>query len=261
MKRTGQMEKNNRPKRARVDYRTALPAPKKWLLFLMEGIGIAAAVDELFYRELPAMLPLLALAGIWAVRQKKQWQKKRREQLVRDFREALNAIAVSVRSGLSVENAVPEAVQALNRTIGGERDMTRELAGMAADIRIGIPAENLFLDFAKRSGSDEIQDFAAAFAAAKRMGGNLSRMIRKTADQIGTRIEAEQEIQTILAAKKLEQRIMSLMPCGIIAYLQLTSPDYLAVLYHNAAGAVFMTVCLTGWLMAAAWGSAMLPDG
>lgn len=37
---------------------------------------------------------------------------------------------------------------------------------------------------------------------------------------------------------------MSLMPAGIILYLQLTSPGFLQVLYGNAFGIFAMTVCL-----------------
>ena len=48
-----------------------------------------------------------------------------------------------------------------------------------------------------------------------------------------------------LAAKKSEQMIMSLMPAGIILYLQLASPGFLDILYGNPFGICAMTVCLT----------------
>ena len=48
----------------------------------------------------------------------------------------------------------------------------------------------------------------------------------------------------LLAAKKAEQMVMSLMPAGIIIYLKLTSPGFLSVLYGNPFGIAAMTVCL-----------------
>lgn len=242
----------------RISYVTALPGGKQWARYITEGIGIAAVIDELFYREAAAMFPLLSFSFLWVLYREKEWRRKRQEQLVLDFREALGAFAVSLRSGISVENAIPEVYQALNRTIGKERDMTKEFAIMMTDLRVGIPAERLFRDLAERSGSEEIRDFSMVFSTAKRMGGNLSKMIRKTADQIGAGIETKQDIQTILAAKKLEQKIMSLMPFGIIAYLQLTSPGYLSGLYHCAFGVAFMSICLILWLMATIWGNSMI---
>ena len=41
-----------------------------------------------------------------------------------------------------------------------------------------------------------------------------------------------------------EQMIMSLMPAGIILYLQLASPGFLDILYGNPFGICAMTVCL-----------------
>ena len=37
---------------------------------------------------------------------------------------------------------------------------------------------------------------------------------------------------------------MNVIPLGILAYLKLTSMDYLSVLYGNLFGVFFMTVCL-----------------
>lgn len=61
---------------------------------------------------------------------------------------------------------------------------------------------------------------------------------------LGDKIEVKKEIEATLAAKKSEQMIMSLMPAGIILYLQLTSPGFLQVLYGNAFGVCAMTACL-----------------
>jgi len=55
----------------------------------------------------------------------------------------------------------------------------------------------------------------------------------------------KKEIEATLAAKKSEQMIMSLMPAGIILYLQLASPGFLDILYGNPFGICAMTVCLT----------------
>ena len=52
------------------------------------------------------------------------------------------------------------------------------------------------------------------------------------------------EIEATLAAKKSEQMIMSLMPVGIILYLQMTSPGFLSVLYGNPFGIAAMSICL-----------------
>ena len=56
--------------------------------------------------------------------------------------------------------------------------------------------------------------------------------------------DVKKEIEATLAAKKSEQMIMSLMPVGIILYLQMTSPGFLSVLYGNPFGIAAMSICL-----------------
>lgn len=250
--------KSKAKQKKKILYEYAKPPFQKEMQYIAEGIGIAGLLDELFYREIAAIVPLFVLSCFWIRLRGTQWREDCRAQLVLDFREALNAFAVSLRAGVSVENAIPEVYEVLRRTPGEKSDMTREFGQMISELRLGIPAEKLFEDLAERSGCEEIQDFSAVFSAAKRMGGNLAKMIRKAADRISAEIETEQEIQTVLAAKKLEQRIMALMPCAILAYLQLASPDYLSVLYHNMFGVVFMTVCLILWILAVIWGSSIV---
>ena len=48
--------------------------------------------------------------------------------------------------------------------------------------------------------------------------------------------------------KKLEQKVMNVMPLFLLFYLDITSPGYLNVLYHNVLGVIFMTICLLGYI-------------
>ena len=61
---------------------------------------------------------------------------------------------------------------------------------------------------------------------------------------LGDKTDVKKEIDATIAAKKSEQTIMSLMPAGIILYLQISSPGFLDVLYGNPFGICAMTVCL-----------------
>jgi tight adherence protein B len=48
----------------------------------------------------------------------------------------------------------------------------------------------------------------------------------------------------MIAARKYEQKIMSLMPGGMILYLRLTFRGFVENIYGNPVGAGVMTVCL-----------------
>ena len=104
--------------------------------------------------------------------------------------------------------------------------------------------EELFLDLGKRSGVEDIENFAAVFYTAKRTGGDMTQVIQKVSRMLSDKIEVKKEIEATLAAKKSEQMVMSIMPAGIICYLKLTSPGFLDVLYGNPFGICAMTVCM-----------------
>jgi tight adherence protein B len=55
---------------------------------------------------------------------------------------------------------------------------------------------------------------------------------------------AQREIEVMVAGKKMEQQVMNLIPLGIILFLQISSGDYMDILYHNPLGVCCMTICL-----------------
>ena len=75
-------------------------------------------------------------------------------------------------------------------------------------------------------------------------------ILQKTARILGDKIDVKKEIEATVAGKKSEQWIMSMMPFGIILYMQITSPGFLQVLYGNVFGVVTMTVCLLIYFLA-----------
>ena len=108
--------------------------------------------------------------------------------------------------------------------------------------------EAMMYDFGKRSGVVEITEFAQVFAAAKRNGGNLTEVIERSAAIIEEKIETEKEIQILISAKKLEQKIMNVVPFGILLYISITSKGFFDVLYHNPLGIAIMTACLSVYI-------------
>lgn len=82
------------------------------------------------------------------------------------------------------------------------------------------------------------------FISAKRSGGDMLAIIKDTAGQISDKIDVKREIDTILAAKQYEFRVMSAVPYVIIGYMSFSFPEFMDSLYGNAAGTGVMTVCL-----------------
>ena len=54
----------------------------------------------------------------------------------------------------------------------------------------------------------------------------------------------KKEINTMMAAKKLEFKIMCAVPFAMIGYLRISFPSFMGVLYGNVLGIMIMTICL-----------------
>lgn len=220
--------------------------------YLAQSVCLCGAVDYLFYKSWWGMLAVIPAAFFYMKWKKKQLIRERRKKLNYQFKDALNALSVAVQAGYSVENAVSACARDLERLYDKNEDILEEFHYIESQQKVSVPVEELFLDFGERSQVEDIENFASVFYTAKRTGGDMDKVIQKVARMLGDKIDVKREIETTLAAKKSEQAIMSLMPAGIILYLQVTSPGFLSVLYGNPFGICAMTICL-GIYMAAYW--------
>ena len=217
---------------------------------LLQGIGILALFSYVFYRSwivlvllLPALLPYLLY-------RRRSFVKKRKEELLLQFREMMHAVIAGLQAGYSIENAFLHAQEDLRLLYGAEAMICEELQHINRELRNNNNLEDVLKDLAERSHSQDIKDFAEVFRIAKRSGGDLPGILKNTAELISEKIEVRREIATTISAKKMEQKIMDLVPFGIILYIDATTPGFFNALYHNAFGVLLMSVLLVVYLAA-----------
>ncbi len=226
------------------DYHEYRMNGQEYLVGIVGGVAFTVLLSYIFYRSLFAVIFLCPVIPFCVKIQKERLCRKRREMLKIQFKDALQSVSAALQAGYSMENAMREAAGDMQNMYGGEGLITRELRAITEGIRNSRTPEELFLSLAKRSGLEDISDFAEVFSIAKRSGGDLPAVIRVCSMTIGDKIETTKEIQALVAAKKLEGRIMDVIPCFIILYVDLSSPGFFDVLYHTAFGRVIMTGCL-----------------
>lgn len=228
------------------------------MIEIVKAVLVAAALAYFFYRSVWAMLPL-AIVGVWFFRMEKGKKiEKFRENLNIQFKECILSVASCLKAGYAVENAFVESRNDMKLLYGESSSIYTELECIRRGLIINITLEELLTDLGIRSASDDIMQFAQVFAIAKRNGGNLPEIIQTTAVLIGRRIDAKQEIRTLLSGRQMEQTIMKLMPFGILFYIGKSYPGYFDTLYHNWQGAAIMTGCLGIYLTAYVLGDKIL---
>ena len=160
------------------------------------------------------------------------------------FKDLVLALSANGKAGYSIENAFRESYRDMELLYGSESLICREVRHIIRGMENNVVLERLLYDLGLRSHQPDIMQFADVFLIAKKSGGNLTEILEKTAAVIEQKIETDKEIQLMISAKKLEQKIMNMVPFLIIFYIGTTSRGFFDVLYHNLMGVVIMTVCL-----------------
>lgn len=216
----------------------------------LQAAGVAVFFGLFFYKSFKVIPFMLPIGIFYLTMLEKKKEKRKKEQLRNEFRDAILSVAANLRAGYAVENAFRETLQEMKILHGKESLIYQEFYKIMQGLANGISIETLTEQFAQRTGLEEIREFADVFHIAKRSSGNLTEIIYETAGMIGEKIEVEREVQVLISAKRLEQNIMSVIPFVIICYVSAASGGYFNPLYTTSAGKAVMTVCLVIYVTA-----------
>jgi len=205
---------------------------------------VIAAVLYLFYRSLWALILLPPGFILYRRMRKNDLKQKRSDRLALEFRDMLESLIGLLRVGYSMENALQECLQEMLLMHEEQSTICQELKLMTSSLQVGFTIEQAFQEFALRSSVEDIETFAAVYSIAKKAGGDMVEILSRTSDNLAGRVQIRSEIAVLISSKKLEQNIMTLIPVGIILYMEVTSQGMLEPLYGNPLGVLIMTICL-----------------
>lgn len=233
-----------------IDYESYTFTKEELVQYLSIGILLVFFISYLFYENILISFLFLPLSILYLKKQKRKLIEERKWKLNLQFREGLTAVLGALNAGYSIENSFAAALKDLRLLYEKEEPIIEEFEGIVAGLKVNRNIELLLSDLGARSGVEDIETFAEIFSVCKRTGGDLIRIISSTLEHIEDKMEVKQQIKTLTAAKKLESKIMSVVPLGIIIYMKLFSGGLLEPLYHNFSGILIMTVLLIAYLAA-----------
>lgn len=228
-----------------ADYNKYDMSKREYIFVFIASVVLDFVIFYLFYRSIYVCIVMAAPTYLIFIGNYKKYRiDKRKWELLCGFEEMLGCVANALRTGYSFENSFYEAKKELAVLYGKEKDIICEIDIICSRLKLNCTIESILNDLAKRSGIDEVNNFVQIIMVAKRSGGDIISIVKQTADSMHDKKEVEDEIRTLVAGKRLEYRIMSVMPVGMLVYFGICSPKYLGILYENIIGRVVMTVCL-----------------
>ena len=229
-------------------YKTYSLSIRELLLVGSIAIVVTSMIAFLFYRSLWGMVLLPIIFLLLKKADERRRLRKRKEKLHMEFMEGLKALNNALQAGYSMEHAWREAESELKILYGEESYVYQELVEINALAKNNVPIEQLILEFALRTGIDDIVQFGEVLGYGKRSGANWGKIIEATIYRIGEKYETKKEVEVLLAGKRMEILILCVIPLFLLFFLQITADSYMEILYHNIVGVFCMTIAFVGYV-------------
>ena len=226
------------------DYRIYTFSWKERLVCWIEGMVLNGTVSILFFDSFLAMIPGVMLVFFYHQEKKRRLMRRRIHHLRKEFQCFLNEMIAALQTGRSIENAFLEAIKDTEKYLAQETIFVMEMKKIGGSMSVGEPLEKLLLDFSTRSHLEEMEYFAEVFLIGKHSGGNLIGIMKNTIRMLQERMDAEEELYTILTEKQVEFYLMSIIPLVILLYLRIGANQLIQSLYGNITGICMMSLCL-----------------
>lgn len=211
---------------------------------IVQGLIISSVVAFLFYRSALGMLCSIGVVPFWLHR----YRENRHNRLVNkknvEFKELMQLVAASLQAGYSIERAFKQAEKEMYNLFSDDFVLKSSLHRLNGKVAVNIPVEQAFVEFAEEIDMEEAVTLADILSFAKRSGGDYGKHIRSASLKIEDKLAVELEIGTLTAEKRLELNVMTVMPLVILAYISVSSAEFIAPLYGSLTGIVVMTICL-----------------
>ncbi len=147
---------------------------------------------------------------------------KNERNFEKKYLRCLSQLSSSLRSGLSVEQAVEDVC----RCSFVSDTLKEEFLKLNADLKFKVPLEEAFRRFAERTNSKDAMDVAAALSMQAEVGGNESKVVSDIANNISQRNMVRKEVNALFADTSMTVLVMEVMPIVVVVGLWLYSPKY-----------------------------------
>lgn len=172
--------------------------------------------------------------------------KKRKNQKVNEqLPDALNAIANSLRSGLSFTQSMAIAVKEM------EQPIAEEFSRVIKDNALGKPLDEALMDLSLRNDDEDMDMLVTAVMIQRQVGGNLAEVLDVITGTIRERMRIKGEVRTLTSQGKMSALVVGLLPVTIALMIYSMNPEYMTVLFTESMGKLMIGLAVTMELIGA----------
>lgn len=157
-------------------------------------------------------------------------RNKRLNKIENQLPDALDLMSRALRAGHAFPNALKMVGEEMREPIA------LEFATVFDEVNFGVSMPDALMNMANRVPSTDLRYFVVAVLIQRDTGGNLSELLGSISKIIRDRIKLLGQIRVLSAEGKMSAWVLGLLPFGAGALIQLTSPQFLALLFTDPFG-------------------------
>jgi tight adherence protein B len=168
----------------------------------------------------------------------KNMLEKRSNKVVDQMVDGLTIMANSVKSGLTIQQALERVVENMNGPIA------QEFSLILNQIRLGSSVEDALSKFGDRIPRPDVQMFVSGANILKETGGNLTETFQTIVTTIRERQKVEKRIDAMTAQGIMQATIVSCAPAFILIFTYFADPAFVLPLFTRPLGWFLLTLVL-----------------
>lgn len=161
---------------------------------------------------------------------------QRRNRLIRQLPDTLDALVGALRSGMSLQQGLGLLAEQL------PAPSNQEFSFLVRKLRIGVGVDEALEELERRIESLEYTLFTTSIRIAREVGGNLTEALERLAETMRKKIAMEDKIVAMTAQGKLQGLIVGCLPLFLMLVLNEMEPEAMAPLFNTMLGYGVMLV-------------------
>lgn len=228
-----------------IDYNYYQLSHRERIFYVALAALFLFGLAYIFYHNFVLSLLITPLACYYPVIRAREICARRKKELDLQFKDMLYSLSSSLMAGKSVELAFIDVHQDLSLLYPDpETPIIREAGYIIRRLAMNETLEEALADLAERAHSDDIESFVDVFTTGKRSGGNMVEIIKNTSTIIADKLQIKEEINTLLAQRKFEHKVLSVMPIAMILLLSWSTGEYMVPVFTSWEGRIAMTIAV-----------------
>src|SRR6202008_843781 len=121
-----------------------------------------------------------------------------------------------------------------------------EFGTVADEITYGADLETAMRNLYFRIGQEDLPLFVTAVAIQSSTGGNLGEILENLSGVIRQRFKMRRKIRALAAEGRASAMILSALPIGLFAIVQIITPEFYASVWHEDLTKICLAAA-AGW--------------